>query len=132
MKVFGILFLMFVLIPLVEFGLLIEVGRRLGTLDTLLLVLGTGIVGAWLARLEGFRILHQVQRELEAGRMPGEQMFDGLLVLVAGIVLITPGILTDIAGLLLLMPPTRAPIKSLIRWKLTRVASRRRIEITPL
>lgn len=132
MKLFGILFLMFILIPAVEFGLLIEIGRRIGTLETLLLVLGTGLVGAYLARLEGFRILSQVRRELESGHVPAERLFDGLLVLVAAIALITPGLLTDVAGLLLLLPPTRYPVKTLIRRKLGQVALRRRIEITPL
>lgn len=131
-KLFVGLFLLFVLVPAAEFGLLIEIGRRIGTIETLVLVLGTGLVGAYLARLEGFRILSQVRRELEAGRVPGERLFDGLLVLVAGIALITPGLLTDVAGLLLLLPPTRYPVKALIRRKLGHMTGRRRIEITPL
>lgn len=132
MKLFGVLFLIFVLIPAVEFGLLIEIGRRIGTIETLSLVLGTGLVGAYLARLEGFRILSQVRHELEAGRVPGERLFDGFLVLVAAIALITPGLVTDLVGLLLLLPPTRYPVKALIRRRLDHMAGRRRIEITPL
>jgi UPF0716 protein FxsA len=115
MKVFGLLLSLFVIIPLLEFALLIEIGRRLGTLETLVLVFGTGLVGAYLARLEGFRILYQIRTQLAMGQLPGEQLFDGLLVLVAGVVLITPGILTDAVGLLLLFPPTRYPIKRFIR-----------------
>ena len=114
MKIFGILLSMFIVIPIVEFTLLIEIGRRLGTIDTLLLIFGTGILGAYLARLEGFRILYRIQRDISSGTIPGEQIFDGVLVLIAGLVLITPGLLTDIAGLLLLFPPTRYPIKRLI------------------
>ncbi len=114
MKIFGILLSMFIVIPILEFTLLIEIGRRLGTIDTLLLIFGTGILGAYLARLEGFRIFHRIQRNLASGTIPSEQLFDGLLVLIAGLVLITPGLLTDIAGLLLLFPPTRYPIKRFI------------------
>jgi UPF0716 protein FxsA len=82
--------------------------------------------------MEGFRILYQIRRETDSGRLPAEQLFDGLLVLVAGIVLITPGLLTDAAGLLLLFPPTRYPIKRLLRrWLEKRVVSRR-VQITTL
>jgi UPF0716 protein FxsA len=115
MKIFGILVSAFILIPVAEFALLIEVGRRLGTIDTLILIFGTGILGAYLARMEGFRILTRIQKDLAEGRMPAEQMLDGLLVLIAGIVLITPGLLTDLAGLLLLIPVTRYPIKQFIK-----------------
>lgn len=132
MKVFGILVSMFIIIPIVEFALLIEIGRRLGTIETLILIFGTGVAGAWLARLEGFRILHQIRRDLDAGRVPAEQLFDGVLVLLAGVALITPGLLTDIAGLLLLFPPTRYPVKAFIRRKLAQMATSRRIEITSL
>ena len=124
MRVFVILLAMFVVIPVVEFAILIEIGRRLGTLDTLLLIFGTGILGAYLARMEGFRIFYRIQRDLAAGVMPTEQLLDGLLVLVAGVVLITPGLLTDIAGFILLIPVTRFPVKSLIRtWFRNRMRS---------
>jgi len=125
MKIFGILLSMFILIPILEFTLLIEIGRRLGTINTLLLIFGTGILGAYLARLEGFRILYRIQRDISSGTIPSEQILDGVLVLIAGLVLITPGLLTDIAGLLLLFPPTRYPIKRFI-WNfiLRRVRNR--------
>ena len=70
MKIFGILLSMFIVIPLVEFALLIEIGSRLGTLPTLLLIFGTGVVGAYLARLEGLRILYRIQREFSWDRCP--------------------------------------------------------------
>ena len=68
MKIFGILLSMFIVIPLVEFALLIEIGSRLGTLPTLLLIFGTGVVGAYLARLEGLRILYRIQRNFSRDR----------------------------------------------------------------
>ena len=130
MKIFGILLSMFIIIPVIEFSLLIEIGRRLGTVETLLLIFGTGVLGAYLARLEGFRILYRIQRDLNSGTVPTEQVFDGVLVLVAGIVLITPGLLTDIAGLLLLFPLTRRPIKSLIRRRFKTRISRPQIHVS--
>lgn len=115
MKLFAVLLALFVVVPVVEFTLLIEIGRRLGTLDTLILIFGTGIVGAYLARLEGFRVIRRIQRDLHAGIMPTGQLLDGVLVLIAGVVLLTPGLLTDIAGVVLLVPATRYPIKAFIR-----------------
>jgi len=115
MKVLFTLAVLFILIPILEFTVLIEIGRRIGTLYTLMLVFGAGIAGAILARMEGLRILSRIQEDLRAGTMPAEQLFDGLLVLVAGVLLITPGFLSDIAGLLLLFPPSRYPIKLLLR-----------------
>ena len=132
MKVFGVLLTLFIAIPVAEFALLIEIGRRLGTIETLILVFGTGVLGAYLARLEGFRILYQIRRDLDLGRVPAEQLFDGVLVLIAGIALITPGLLTDAAGLLLLFPPTRYPIRAFARRRLEHWASARRIEIRSL
>jgi len=106
---------LFILMPILEFTVLIEIGRRIGTLYTLMLVFGAGIAGAILARMEGLRILARIQEDLRAGIMPAEQLFDGLLVLIAGVFLIAPGLLSDIAGLFLLFPPTRYPVKRLLR-----------------
>jgi UPF0716 protein FxsA len=130
MKVFGILLSMFIVIPIIEFGILIEIGRQMGTLETLILIFGTGILGAYLARMEGSRILYRIQRDMAAGIMPTEQLFDGILVLIAGVVLITPGLLTDIAGLILLFPVTRYPIKTFIRNRIRARFSARQIQIS--
>ncbi|MCY4442050.1 MAG: FxsA family protein, partial [Deltaproteobacteria bacterium] len=92
---FARLLLLFTVVPLVELYLLIEVGSVIGGLNTILLVLGTGALGAFLARLEGLRTLGQIQRNLNQGIVPAEEMVDGVIILVAGLLLITPGILTD-------------------------------------
>lgn len=131
MKIFGVLLSVFIVVPVVEFALLIEIGRRIGTLDTLLLVFGTGLLGAYLARLEGFRILWNIRRDLDQGRAPTEGLFDGFLVLAAGILLITPGLLTDVAGLLALFPLTRKPLKAILRRQLERYLARSRVQIVP-
>ncbi len=125
MKLFAVVATLFVAVPILEFTILIEIGRRIGTLYTLMLVFGTGIVGAILAKMEGLRIISKLQDNLRAGIMPTEQLFDGLLVLIAGVLLITPGLLSDLTGILLLFPPARYPFKALIRrtvrqWVMTR------------
>jgi len=114
------LFLAFTIIPLIELALLIEVGSWLGLGPTIALVLTTGMVGAWLARAEGVRAIRAIQTEAAAGRVPGDELFNGILILVAGIVLITPGVLTDLAGILLLVRPVRAGIVRRLKTSLGR------------
>lgn len=104
------LLLLFTLVPLLELVLLLRIGDLVGLLPTLALVIATGVAGAWLARQEGLRAWLAVQRELAAGRIPTEELVHGLLVLVAGAVLVTPGVLTDAAGLLLLVRPVRGAL----------------------
>lgn len=107
------LLLLFTLVPLVELIILIRIGGRIGALPTILMVLGIGLIGAWLARREGFRALARIRRDLAEGRLPGDSTIDALLVLVAGVLMITPGLLTDVGGLALLIPPARAAVR---RW----------------
>ncbi len=112
------LFLAFTLIPLIELYLLIKVGTTVGILNTLLLVIITGAAGAYLARLQGLQVMFRVRARLQQGEMPADDLLDALIIFVAGIVLLTPGLLTDIAGLLLLFPVTRFWIKKKLQQKL--------------
>ena len=107
------LLVLFTVIPIVEIALLIEIGSRLGTGVTLLLLLGTALLGAALARHEGLKTLWRVQTKLANGMMPDEELLDGLLILVAGVMLLAPGLLTDVLGVVLLIPGSRQVIK---RW----------------
>lgn len=107
MSVLGRLALLFVVAPVVELYLLVRLGGLIGLWPTLGLVVATGAAGAVLARTEGLRVLLRFQRELLEGRLPGRALLDGICVLVGGTLLLTPGILTDLAGLALLFPPTR-------------------------
>ena len=106
------LLILFTVVPLAELALLIKVGEYLGLDRTIALVLITGIVGASLAKYEGFRTLNKIKTELAAGRLPGKQMIDALLILVAGVLLVTPGVMTDVVGLSLLIPPVRALLRA--------------------
>jgi UPF0716 protein FxsA len=106
------LFLMFALVPLVELALLIRVGSYVGVPATMALVLTTGAAGAYLARNQGVQAWQRLQRELQAGRFPADEIFDGVLVLGGGLLLLTPGLITDVVGFSALIPATRALIKS--------------------
>lgn len=101
------LFLLFTLVPLADLILLIELGRRLGTWSTILLILGTGILGASLARAQGFRIIARISDQLARGELPAASLLEGVMILAAGLLLITPGPITDTTGFLLLVPPVR-------------------------
>lgn len=115
------LFLLFVGLPLVELALLVQIGRWFGLLPTLALVLITGTVGAALARRQGLRVWLDIQHELREGRMPVANMLDGFMILVGGVLLLTPGLLTDLAGLSLLLPLTRRYYKARLRRRLERM-----------
>lgn len=101
------LFLLFTVIPLIELALLVKLTKWTSLPTTILLVLITGALGAYLARREGIRALQRIQAAASASESPTEAMWDAALILVAGIVLITPGLLTDVMGFLLLLPPFR-------------------------
>src|SRR5690606_9125006 len=85
---------------------------------TIFLVLGTGAVGAFLAKTQGFFLISRVRRLLREGRMPGQELVGGLCVLTGGLLLVTPGVLTDVVGLLLLLPPVHYLVGKLIRRRL--------------
>ena len=112
------LFLAFTLIPLVEIYLLIKLGQNFGAITSILLVIFTGILGAYLARMEGLRTLFRIQETMGEGRMPGEELLDALLIAIAGLVLITPGFITDVAGFLLLFPFTRTLVKNWLKERM--------------
>ena len=123
------LFLAFTLIPVIELYLLIRIGAAVGAFNTILLVILTGAAGAYLARLQGLQTMYRVRERLQRGEMPAEDMLDALLIFIAGIVLLTPGLLTDIAGLLLLFPASRREAKKWLRRKLDRWMKRTDVRI---
>lgn len=114
------LVVLFIALPLLELALLIQVGQWIGIFWTVALVAVTGILGAALARRQGGMAWLAIQRELREGRMPGSSLLDGLLILIGGIVLLTPGLLTDLLGLALLAPPTRGVVKAWLRRRFDR------------
>ena len=116
----GFLFLLFIALPIAELWVLIQLGQAVGFWPTLAIVLGTGAIGAALAKSQGMRVLTEVQRELAAGRVPHRQVLDGMAVLVGGALLLTPGFITDVFGLALLFTPTRRLVQAAARRWLER------------
>ena len=114
------LLLLFTIVPLVELFLLVKLGTVVGVGPTVALVIFTGILGAWLARQQGLGVLRRLSEDLAKGRLPAEALIDGLLIVVAGAVLLTPGLLTDALGFLLLVPRTRAAVRRLVAARFAR------------
>ena len=110
-------------LPVVVIYLIIEVAQLTGILNTVALLILVSVVGAWMVRREGLGILRRAQKELVAGRVPGRQMVDGLLVLVAGVLMLTPGFATDAFGLVLLFPPSRITVRESLIRRFTRRVS---------
>ena len=91
-----------------------ELASGIGTLETIGLLILVSVLGAWLVRAQGLGVLRRVQSQLAQGRTPGKELVDGLLILVAGALLLTPGFMTDALGLVLLLPPTRAIVRTVL------------------
>ncbi len=111
------LFSLFILIPLAELVLLLYLADVTGWQSTLLLVIATGVAGTLLARSQGWRTWLRIREELAAGRLPADSLLDGVLIFVAGALLLTPGILTDLLGISLLIPVCRSYYRRrLVAW----------------
>ncbi len=119
---FGRLFILFTLVPLLELYLLIKVGSHLGAEATILLIVLTGGVGALMARMQGFQVIVQIRERLREGVLPADELLAGGLIVVGGLLLVTPGLLTDVVGLALLLPFVRSRvvvwIKNFMRRKI--------------
>ncbi len=115
------LLLLFTLVPLTELVLLLWLADKTSWWFTLWLVIFTGVLGAWLARREGLRCWLEIQKRIDRGELPTDSLLEGVMILVAGAVLVTPGVLTDILGFSLLVPPFRRIVR---RWLARRITTR--------
>lgn len=106
------LFFIFIVVPLLELMLLLEVGAIIGSGWTFLIIIVTAIIGTKLVKQQGLQTWSKIQQELAAGSLPAQAMFDGICILISGVLLITPGFMTDILGMLLLTPPFRKVVYS--------------------
>jgi len=111
------LLLLFTIVPTIELVLLVILAKKISLQLTIGLILLTGVIGAALARYEGLRCLRRIQDQLSAGRVPGNPLMDGLMILVAGALLVTPGMLTDLVGFALLLPPFRSLIRRYVKGR---------------
>ena len=101
------LFLFFTIIPIVELYLLIKVGGKIGAFNTIIIILLTALLGAFLAKREGFNVIRDIKNAVSQQRMPARELLNGLLVLMGGFALLTPGFLSDVIGITMLFPFTR-------------------------
>ena len=108
----GLLFLLFIVLPVAELYVVIQIADVIGGWETIGLVILVTLVGAWLVRIQGVGVLVRIQRTMAEGRLPTNELIDGALLLVGGTLLLTPGFLTDGVGLILLFPLTRIPIRN--------------------
>ncbi|MEC6909324.1 FxsA family protein [Photobacterium piscicola] len=116
---FPLLMLLFIVVPMVEIGLFIQVGGLLGLWPTIAIVFFTAVIGASLVRSQGIATLTLVQSKLQQGEMPTQEIIEGMLLAVAGVLLLTPGFMTDALGLILLLPPSRAKVAQILMQKIT-------------
>lgn len=114
---FSIIPFLLLIVPILEIGVFIAVGGQIGVLSTLGMILLTAIIGSILLRWQGFQVLNKLQAESTAGRVPGKELVHGAMILVAGILLLTPGFVTDSIGFLLFVPGIRNVIWSFIASK---------------
>lgn len=124
------LLLLFVVVPLAELALLLEIGRRVGTLPTVGLIVGTGLLGAYLARRQGLGVLERMREETAAGRIPAGSVVDGVLILIAGALLMTPGVLTDAFGFFCLVPAGRKLLKTQLKRRFERAVRSGKIKVS--
>jgi len=120
--VFTRLLLLMTIVPAVELYLLLHIGQAIGAAETIYIIIATGVVGAWLAKREGLSVIQKIQEDAVNGVPPGDRLVEGLMVLVGGVLLLTPGVVTDATGLAMIFPLTRAPLARITkRWLATRV-----------
>ncbi len=109
------LLIIFIILPILELAVLLRLDNAIGLFQTIILIFLTGIIGAWLVRQQGINILFRIKKEINNGNIPAKEMIDGVMLLIAGAVLITPGLITDTFGFLFLIPYTRNFIRKWIR-----------------
>jgi UPF0716 protein FxsA len=108
------IFLFLVIVPAAEIAILLLSGQTIGIWPTILIIILTGFLGAFLAKQQGLETIRRTQDQLRRGMMPGDVILDGVSILVGGTLLLTPGFITDTMGFLLLAPPTRKMFKALM------------------
>jgi len=123
MNILAYLILLFTVVPVIELTLLIKVGEYIGAFYTVLIVVFTGVAGAYLTKIEGLATLFTIKNEVNQGNMPLDSLLDGFIILCSGLLLLTPGFITDILGFSGLIPFFRGIIKRKIKHKLESMVS---------
>jgi UPF0716 protein FxsA len=113
------LVLLFIVVPIAELAVLIQVGQVIGVWWTIAILIADAILGSILMRAQGRAAWRRFNDAMAAGRMPGREVLDGALVMFGGLLMLTPGFITDILGFVLLIPPTRAVVRTVLARRLT-------------
>ena len=108
---FSRLFLIFTIVPIIELTLLIKVGSYIGAINTILVVILTAAIGAYMVKMEGLGVMYRIQKNMQEGIFPADELVNGMMILVAGALLLTPGFFTDVIGFLMVLPFTRNRIR---------------------
>lgn len=124
-----LLLFLIIVVPALEIGVLLLSGKTIGVIPTVLLIILTGVCGAWLAKKQGIETLRKAQQQMQSGQIPGETLIDGLCILVGGIFLLSPGFLSDIVGVLLLVPISRNLLKPFLLRVIRKMIDRNRFTI---
>jgi UPF0716 protein FxsA len=109
-----VLALLFLVVPIVELYVIIQVAQAIGVLDTLGLLILDSILGGWLMKREGLGVLRRLQAKLDSGELPSTELVDGFLILFGGALMLTPGFVTDLLGMALLLKPVRAIVRRVL------------------
>jgi UPF0716 protein FxsA len=118
-----ILFILFTLVPVIELALLIKIGSIIGLFNTIAIVIMTALIGAYMVKMEGIGVMYRIQQNMQEGIFPAEELINGMMILVAGALLLTPGFFTDVIGFLMVFPLSRNYIKKIAKSYLKRKMS---------
>jgi UPF0716 protein FxsA len=117
------LFILFTLVPVIELALLIKIGSIIGLFNTIAIVIMTALIGAYMVKMEGIGVMYRIQQNMQEGIFPAEELINGMMILVAGALLLTPGFFTDVIGFLMVFPLSRNYIKKIAKSYLKRKMS---------
>ncbi|ADQ14518.1 FxsA family protein [Halanaerobium hydrogeniformans] len=123
------LLMLFILIPLIELFLLLEISSYIGVFTTIMIIVLTGVIGTVIAKTQGYMVVNNIRRKLNTGQMPTDDLIGALLILMGGVTLLTPGFLTDITGFLLILPGSRNVIAALVKKRFLKYVKENKVEV---
>ena len=121
----ALLALLFLVVPLVELYVIIQVGQAIGALNTVGILLLDSLIGGWLMKREGLAVFRRLQAKIEHGEVPGSELVDAFLILFGGALMLTPGFVSDLVGMSLLLPPVRVVVRRVLARRFKAIAVQR-------
>jgi UPF0716 protein FxsA len=121
--------LIFIFVPLIELYFLLEIGKLIGVFSTIMVIVFTGALGVSIARNQGYQVVNNIRANLNAGRIPTDDLVSALLILIGGVTLLTPGFLTDITGFLLILPGSRDVIAKIVKKRFIKYVKENKVEV---